>query len=214
MKLRETLRWILVLLLAGCAAPTPEVIKQTVIVMQDPLPTATPMPTYTPLPTYTPQDPLPTYTPAATYTPLPTYTAPPPPTPTPTPTETSTPAPTATPTAVPTATPKPPFVIRHEVFQARPQDKCSRLDIIINDIQGGRIAFTFKDGSEIPTMVPLMRCFGGKYTWEGTLTYQGFTFASDENNPLQFQIGEAGYLYLKGVGTVTYPDGTTVSLPQ
>jgi formylglycine-generating enzyme required for sulfatase activity len=88
------------LLLAGCAAPAPQVVREIVIVTQELLPT------YTSYPTYTPQAPLPTYTPAATYTPYPTYT--PRPTSTATQRPTSTPQPTATftytPTAMPTST--------------------------------------------------------------------------------------------------------------
>jgi hypothetical protein len=212
MRTRITLTWLVALLLTACAAPTPQVIKETVIVMQTPWPTYTPIQTYTPYPTYTPQDALPTYTPAATYTPHPTYTVPPTPTRTPTATPTHTPA--ATPTPTPTPTPKPPFVIRDPAFQAKPGDTCEKLDIEITDIQGDRISLTFRAGSEIPMSVPLLQCSGGKHTWKGQLTYKGYTFASDENDPLQFRVEEAGYVYVKGKGTVTFPDGTAVTLPR
>lgn len=103
-----------VLLLSACSQPTPEIVKETVIVTQPPLPTHTPYPTYTPqepLPTYTPQEPLPTYTvyptytpepPKPTYTPYPTYT--PVPKATNTRKPTNTPVPKATNTPVPTST--------------------------------------------------------------------------------------------------------------
>ncbi len=99
---------ILVMVLAACTQPTPEIVKETVIVTQPPLPT------YTPYPTGTPLKPLPTYTPYPTYTPpmpLPTYTLPPTPTATttmtPMPADTPTPTPTWTPVAQPTTTPIP-----------------------------------------------------------------------------------------------------------
>ena len=83
-----------VLLLSACSQPTPEIVRETVIVTQPPLPTHTvyptytpqePLPTYTLYPTYTPQPPLPTHMP------YPTYTKPPKPTNTPEPTSTPTP---------------------------------------------------------------------------------------------------------------------------
>jgi hypothetical protein len=56
-------------------------------------------------------------------------------------------------------------------------------------------------------------CWGAKHTWIGTLTYEGYTFASDANDPLQFQVDEnEGYVYLHGTGTVTMPDKSTVGL--
>jgi len=104
------------LVLSACSQPTPEIVKETVIVRitEPPAPTYTPyptyapqepLPTYTPLPTHTPEEPLPTYTPPPTYTPYPTYTKPPKPTNTPRPTNTPTLAATNTP--VPADTPKP-----------------------------------------------------------------------------------------------------------
>jgi len=56
-------------------------------------------------------------------------------------------------------------------------------------------------------------CYGAKHTWLGTLTYAGYTFASDANDPLQFQVDEnKGYVYIHGKGTVTMPDKSIVRL--
>jgi hypothetical protein len=64
------------LLLPACSKPTPEIIKETVIVYvtQAPLPTYTPYPTYTPAPTYTPHPAYTTAPPAPTHTPYHTPT--------------------------------------------------------------------------------------------------------------------------------------------
>ena len=64
------------ILLSACSQPTPEVIKETVVVHV----TQQALPTHTPYPTYTPAPPAPTYTPYPTLTPqpaTPTNTPPP-----------------------------------------------------------------------------------------------------------------------------------------
>ncbi len=97
---RTAIALLAVLLLAACATPTPQIIRETVMVTQPPLPTYTSYPTFTPLPTYNPW-PTPTSQPTqavVTPTPLPTPTPLlPSPTPTPEP-PTQTPQPTSTPT--------------------------------------------------------------------------------------------------------------------
>ena len=104
MRTRIALTWWVALLLAACATPTPQIVKETVIATRPPLATHTPIPTYTLLPTHTLLPPLPTHTPHATHTPYPTYTATPAPTHTPEPTSTPTPLP---PTSTPAHTPTP-----------------------------------------------------------------------------------------------------------
>jgi hypothetical protein len=81
---------LIVISLPACSQPTPEAVKETVVVYV----TQQPLPTYTPYPTYTPAPPAPTYTPYPTPTPQPA-----------TPTRTPTPQP---PTPTSTPTPKPP----------------------------------------------------------------------------------------------------------
>jgi len=56
-------------------------------------------------------------------------------------------------------------------------------------------------------------CYGAKHTWIGTLTYAGYTFASDANDPLKFIVDEnKGYVYVGGKGSVTSPDGSIINL--
>jgi len=51
------------------------------------------------------------------------------------------------------------------------------------------------------------------HTWMGVLTYHGYTFDSDQDNPLQFKVvADKGYDFIGGKGTVTRPDGTVVKL--
>jgi len=71
---------LMILLLPACSQPTPEVIKETVVVYvtQPPLPTYPPYPTYTPVPpapTCTPYPTLPPQTVAPTSTPTPDLSA-------------------------------------------------------------------------------------------------------------------------------------------
>jgi hypothetical protein len=57
----------------------------------------------------------------------------------------------------------------------------------------------------------VMWCPGAKHTWIGTLKANGYTFASDAANPLQFAVDpQGGYDYVGGKGTVTQPDGIQV----
>lgn len=91
MKRLAVLLPLLILLLPACSVPTPEVIKETVVVYV----TQPPLPTYTPYPTYTSVPPAPTYTPYPTLT---SQAVAPTSTPTPqaiTPTSTPTPDPSA-----------------------------------------------------------------------------------------------------------------------
>ena len=57
-------------------------------------------------------------------------------------------------------------------------------------------------------------CYGAKHKWIGTITYAGYTFASDQTDPLQFIVDqEQGYVYVKGKGSVTLPDKTIIAFP-
>jgi hypothetical protein len=56
--------------------------------------------------------------------------------------------------------------------------------------------------------------YGAKHTWIGKLTYAGYTFDSDANNPLQFMVDKyKGYIYIKGKGKVTQPDRNVIIFP-
>jgi hypothetical protein len=121
--------------------------------------------------------------------------------------------PTATPTPVPptpTATPKP-SAIQDEPFEADYKDECET-DVEIVAVEGD--SFWTSGTVSVHGGRAVLWCYGAKHTWIGELAYAGYTFASDEDDPLQFTVDEdRGYLYLEGKGSVTLPDGTRVTFP-
>ncbi len=51
-------------------------------------------------------------------------------------------------------------------------------------------------------------CYNAKHTWIGKIKYAGYTFSSDKDNPLQFRVDkDKGYVYVRGKGVITGPDG-------
>jgi hypothetical protein len=131
------------------------------------------------------------------------------------PASTSTPEPTSTPqpTATTAATNTPaPFTIDDAAFQDYTKD-CNT-DINITSVDGDSLGITVNTTLTMLEDGWAIFCYGAKHTWIGNLTYEGYTFASDENDPLQFEVTEFdGYLYINGSGTVTFPDGSSSSLP-
>ena len=108
---------------------------------------------------------------------------------------------------------EPDFAIQEEDFINRLLPATSGTDAKITDVaEGGLIV----EGSvEINMGKPLMFAHGAKHTWISKVAYSGYTFESDKEDPLQFLVdSDRGYLYLKGKGTVTFPDGRTVKLPM
>jgi hypothetical protein len=113
-----------------------------------------------------------------------------------------------------TAASAPPFVVNDAAFaMSTTQTGCinklritgvSSAGLEVKTEAGSWAAFD-KDGN-IEVFCP-----GALHTWVGTLTYSGYTFASDSTRPLQFTVGN-GYAYIGGKGTVTSPDGSTVTL--
>ena len=138
--------------------------------------------------------------PSLTPTAVPTDTA------TATPLPTFTPAPTETP--LPTSTPIP-FIIQDAKFQ-KYQKQCST-NVNFTAVSGDSFTLTGGPIGVINGKLVLF-CYGAKHTWLGTLTYAGYTFASDSNSPLQFTVTPEGYQYISGTGTVTLPDGTVKNL--
>jgi hypothetical protein len=142
------------------------------------------------------------------------------PTPTPmptnTPTPTSTSTPTQTPTPLPTPTPKS-FAIQSKAFDEG--ETCFDQDAEMEIYNFGYGAPYSKEISVLGNLTIIngkivLFCYGAKHTWKGNITYAGYTFASDPNDPLQFQVTrDKGYVYIKGKGTVTMRDGTVVELP-
>ncbi len=103
------------------------------------------------------------------------------------------------------------FAIRDSHFEAEYKGDCKTEANIIS-VEGD----TFSVGGQVSIRYGefVVWCYGAKHTWIGTLTYAGYTFASDENTPLQFMVSEdQGYVYVDGKGTVTFPDGSVVTLP-
>jgi len=150
----------------------------------------------------------------ATSTPTLTLT----PTETPTATITQTPTPTQTPVASPTDTPMPAtatprfFALTSQAFSADYKGDCNS-EVQITGVQGNTFSFrgtviSIRNGQMV------IWCYGAKHTWIGTLIYSGYTFASDANDPLQFEVDQnRGYVYIGGSGTVTSPDGSVETLP-
>jgi len=106
---------------------------------------------------------------------------------------------------------KEPFAIKDNNFGAKYEEPCET-DIQIISVKGnsfrGRGELSIKNGKTI------FWCYGAKHTWIGKLTYAYYTFDSDKNNPLQFVIDkDKGYLYVKGQGTITFPNGKIRKLP-
>jgi len=105
------------------------------------------------------------------------------------------------------------FVIKDEKFQAQVKEEC-----MINVefwMEHGKLA-TGARGGVLPIRdgKPVIWCHGAKHKWIGKITYKGYVFDSDKENPLQFRVDkDKGYVYVGGRGTVTLPDGRVVKLP-
>lgn len=136
------------------------------------------------------------------------------PTITPTPTSilpTKTPVPPTkapTPTAIPTSEP---LVITDNEFEADVKSSCAT-DVLIKGFSNG--VFSIGGGSiSMRDGKVALWCYGAKHKWIGTIEYGGYIFASDESDPMQFEIvKDVGYRFIGGVGVLTYPDGKQVSL--
>jgi hypothetical protein len=134
-----------------------------------------------------------------------------------TPRATSTSTVTMTPLASPTKTPLPPtptpksFVLTDTAFGADLKESCST-NVQITGVDG--TSFTVSGDIQMSNSNWYVWCYDAKHTWIGTLTYAGYTFASDANDPLQFTLVQGlGYVYIAGKGSVTSPDGSVVTLP-
>jgi len=54
-----------------------------------------------------------------------------------------------------------------------------------------------------------------KHTLIGKFEIWDFVFIGDEESPLRFRVDkEAGYVYIKGKGTIAFPDGGVEELPK
>lgn len=95
------------------------------------------------------------------------------------------------------------------------QTRCSSvLDIEISERKGHmNIIGTGKSVFQFCKSEMNMFCYGAKHKWVGRSSYAGYVFDSDKKDPLQFMSTEEGYVYVKGKGTITLPDGSVVQLP-
>lgn len=121
---------------------------------------------------------------------------------------------TATPFVSPT--PEPPFVINNESFSASPY--CDGKGTVVNAMKDGQLVGTAQENVQAHIIdqsgMPGPWCSGFQHLWQGKSEWEGFTIDSDANDPLVFQVDRKnGYTYIKGKGTVTYPDGKVVTLP-
>ena len=117
---------------------------------------------------------------------------------------TDTPAPTAIPTSAP-------LLLNDELFEANIKDDCET-DVPINAYENGVFSI---GGGQVAFMNGQLAvwCYGARHQWIGTIDYEGYIFASDENDPMQFEIvKDAGYRFVGGIGTLTYPDGKQIAL--
>jgi hypothetical protein len=122
------------------------------------------------------------------------------------------PTPTPEP-ATPTHSPTPwSFVIQDPVFLEYEQS--CQTDVEITGVNGETLSLKVNSTLSIIDGKLAVFCFGAKHTWIGELTYKGYTFASSASDPLQFQVVQGrGYVYSRGAGVVTFPDGMQVRLP-
>lgn len=106
-----------------------------------------------------------------------------------------------------------PFAIRDKMFESECIRDC---DIEVEIFKAEGESYEFRGKTLVVCknkMTPF--CYGARHTWVGRLNFGGYTFDSDKDDPLQFMVTrDKGYVYIKGKGTVTMPDGTTVLLPQ
>jgi hypothetical protein len=73
---------------------------------------------------------------------------------------------------------------------------------------------TFRVGPD-GRLRPVIWAHGVKHTWIGRHEVQDHIFEGDPNWPLVFRVDkDKGYVYLRGRGTVTTPDGILIRLPK
>jgi len=106
---------------------------------------------------------------------------------------------------------KEPFAIKDNNFLADHKKPC-KTDVQIKSVKG--TSFGVSGKLSVINGQTTFWCYGARHTWIGKLTYADFTFDSDKDNPLQFVIDkDKGYLYVKGQGTITFPNGKIRKLP-
>ncbi|MBZ5553352.1 MAG: hypothetical protein LAO21_11575 [Acidobacteriia bacterium] len=112
---------------------------------------------------------------------------------------------------------KPSFALQDERLIDRYLEP-DRGEIQISSIPGGGSRLegnvTFRMGPD-GQLRPVLWAHGVKHTWIGRHTVQDHIFEGDPGWPLVFRVDkDKGYIYLRGKGTVTTPDGRVIRLPR
>jgi hypothetical protein len=104
------------------------------------------------------------------------------------------------------------YAIVDKAFEAKYKGDCNT-DCQIKDVKDDGFVISVEEGGGVSVIDgrPVVWGWGAKHTWLGKLTYAGYTFDSYSNDPLQFTVDkDKGYVYIKGTGTITLPDGRVV----
>jgi hypothetical protein len=107
------------------------------------------------------------------------------------------------------------FTINNEKFQAT--DICDGTGTLEIYMENGEVHA--KAQGDIKTHMikngfPSAWCHGLTHQYTGTVKRSGYTFESDPNDPLKFQVDrDKGYHYISGKGVVTDPDGKVTTFP-
>ncbi len=106
------------------------------------------------------------------------------------------------------------FTIKTQAFQAREKSEC-RTHVDIIGIKGNTLRVGGSNASiAFGKNEFILFCYGAKHAWRGRISYAGYIFDSSRDSPLEFEVTkDNGYVYIKGEGTVTGPDGKTIRLP-
>jgi hypothetical protein len=128
----------------------------------------------------------------------------------PKPSNTSTPLATATLEEIPISS-STGYTIPAGEFSLDSQESCAT-DVSISDINDKM--FTTSGTLSMRNNEFVLWCPGARHTWLGSLSYEGYTFASDDADPLIFTIDNLGnYTYVSGKGQVMHGN-EVVNLPQ
>lgn len=112
-----------------------------------------------------------------------------------------------------TPSPAPPFTIHDPAFAATTDDDCPNAITMITGISGTWPNLKVQGVIYYENGKQQFLCYGATHSWHGTVTYAGYTFASDATEPLWFKVVRGqGYVYDSGKGRVTLPDRTVVTL--
>jgi hypothetical protein len=100
------------------------------------------------------------------------------------------------------------FFINEGAFIPKYKEECSTNTKL--SMEGGKYK-----GDGMVDVKGGLYCHKAKHTLIGEVSIFNYLFKSDNDNPLQFVVDkDKGYVYVKGKGTITKPDGKIINLPQ